>query len=414
MPNSYSKSTQSGGEIPNLRRVDFSGAKAYDQVFPDMTYTKERWTDSVSGARNPNWRSQVARGVGATTAMSGNRKTIKAASSVALFHRGNVNSPPTELGRRSQFIVGCISANPWTIPGTPTISHTATANQAAGTWYSKAADKISPFKAQIFAGESREARNMMADRSKKILGMIPGFQAGVKRRWYGKGTKRSRLKMLADSWLELQYGWLPLASDIEDANYVLNNPVPLTKYVKGEGFNEVKSTILEATGTTGDWAFRHRVIETQSCYVKFYGVVQAREDPSGSKLKDFGLSTREFLPTAWELLPWSFLIDYFTNVGQIVNAASYATIRKNWLSQCIRKTRSYKSNTSDFTLNVNYPAEELKSAIPDNFEAESSSVQRIPIGDVPFPTLAFSIPNKKQFINMAALAISRRLRLFHI
>jgi len=39
----------------------------------------------------------------------------------------------------------------------------------------------------------------------------------------------------------------------------------------------------------------------------------------------FGFQPSEFLPTAWELLPWSFLADYFSNIGDCLTAWSTVT-----------------------------------------------------------------------------------------
>jgi hypothetical protein len=46
-----------------------------------------------------------------------------------------------------------------------------------------------------------------------------------------------------------------------------------------------------------------------------------------SVARTLGILPERFLPTVWELIPYSFVVDYFVNVGDIV--ASYAFQRNN-------------------------------------------------------------------------------------
>jgi hypothetical protein len=50
----------------------------------------------------------------------------------------------------------------------------------------------------------------------------------------------------------------------------------------------------------------------------------------------FGFTPSEFIPTAWELLPWSFLIDYFTNIGDILSSAVTQTAPVNFVNKTVR------------------------------------------------------------------------------
>lgn len=52
-----------------------------------------------------------------------------------------------------------------------------------------------------------------------------------------------------------------------------------------------------------------------------------------------GLTIQEFVPTVWELIPYSFVVDYFTNIGDVVNYAYSANL--NW----VYKSASFRQLT---------------------------------------------------------------------
>lgn len=58
--------------------------------------------------------------------------------------------------------------------------------------------------------------------------------------------------------------------------------------------------------------------------------------------RQFGFTLSDIAPTAWELIPWSFLIDYFTNVGSIIDAASFPKADIAWSAYCIKRSNERK------------------------------------------------------------------------
>jgi hypothetical protein len=58
----------------------------------------------------------------------------------------------------------------------------------------------------------------------------------------------------------------------------------------------------------------------------------------------FGFNPSEFVPTAWELIPYSFLADYFTNIGDILDSWAYGRGNLSWSN----RTQIQETNNSYF------------------------------------------------------------------
>jgi len=116
-------------------------------------------------------------------------------------------------------------------------------------------------------------------------------------------------------WLEYQYGWLPLMGDIYDAHQLLQ-----------KGFRE-KAQIASSIRVLQDEYHLRRdysnflgfdEVTSNATYVAkvFYKV----DDTQLSRLGQMGLVNPASV--AWELVPFSFVVDWFLPVGQYIEAMS--------------------------------------------------------------------------------------------
>jgi hypothetical protein len=285
------------------------------------------------------------------------------------------------------------------------------ANEAASAWYRNVRNAMSSFKGSVFAGEAREARRMMWTRATQMLSRVGPYQSRQQRAWRGRGSKRAKAKALSDNYLELQFGWLPLANDIKSAHNTLHNPTPQYKRVSAGARHRAVVSSATSDATIGVCVQEYQERQVTQYEVKYYGEIRARRDPTGSKLLDFGLGVREFAPTAWEILPWSFLVDYFTNVGDIITAKSYASIHPTWAGKTVRSMREI-TRTSNGHPAPSLAWSRVNVAIASLSRGTAWSVTRAPVIVVEVPSLSWQLPGWKQALNMTALAVSRRLRLF--
>jgi hypothetical protein len=221
--------------------------------------------------------------------------------------------------------------------------------------------------------------------------------------------------MVADTWLEYVFGWEPLVNDINDGARALANykykDLKRPKYLKAVATVE-DSEILDCNEANvgacqfhGEW---HQVKSFKTIYRGVYAATSTFPLPIMAP-KLFGFNLREFVPTVWELLPYSFLIDYFTNIGDILNAWSYQRFGLAWSNRTqIRKidwklsiTPNYKS--SFFTYEPWQP-------IGVSFTAPHCHMRRKEISRGSYegnfvPDIQFEIPGfkSKKWLNIAAL-----------
>lgn len=410
MPELYARVENKTHRNKNPTDTNLVGVGAHGGLEGVPGYTPILYQDRLDGKKNPYHRTQIIRGENACTDMSANSVVFE---SLEYGYHSVIGY--TTQQRLPQYEAKSVKDGLSNVPSSVITTHVAfytgnAVSHAAGDWYARVRNAMSGFKGSVFAAESREAKRMMCVRANKMLSMIGPFQRRLRKSWVKSRTKRGKLKTLANSWLELQFGWLPLASDIEDLYKALHNPRPMYKRVVAYGNDGYSEPIQYGVAGSGYTSTQMLTWNDYWCQVKYQGLVRVRDSPSGSRLLDFGLGVREFLPTVWEVIPWSFAIDYFTNVSEIVNAISYRSVYVPWVNQTTTMTRTWnRTGRCRVTGNLFY-AQTLQD-IPMNLRVTRKRVLRYAQVEVPMPTLTFQLPKLKQFVNLAALAVSKRLRL---
>lgn len=153
------------------------------------------------------------------------------------------------------------------------------------------------------------------------LGIQPPRRAGrAGRRRYPK--PKSVRENAQSYWLELQMGWKPVLSDLDNAakaiaDYVVKTPPNLCKVTGRGGVEWVQRTPI-AGGTQfypGSTHDKH----SGECQLVLYYTFSDRTIASAKK---FGLTT--VLPTIWELVPLSWVVDYVIGIGDFLeNLTAY-------------------------------------------------------------------------------------------
>jgi hypothetical protein len=130
-----------------------------------------------------------------------------------------------------------------------------------------------------------------------------------------------------------------------------------------------------------------------------------------------GFDWSNFVPTLWEILPWSFAIDYFTNIGDVLSAWSFPLSAITWAQSTLR-------NSHEFTVDGYGPTgHQQEDTIAYAYKLVQLSLDRAKGGLTyvrresvdPFsmlPVLQVRLPGlgSLKWLNLAALA-SQRARL---
>lgn len=179
----------------------------------------------------------------------------------------------------------------------------------------------SDFNLGVFLGESHQALQMITNSASRIFtglkylkrGNIVGAAHALgapppKGHFTPKGVRTD----LANAWLELQYGWLPLVGDAKAAAEFLAKQLefPLVRTYKVRKRKAGRLVPL----TSSFLAFGGRR-ETQ-------GQIIARVSEANVAQLSGLLDPAS---VAWELLPWSFVADWFLPIGDYLAARSFVS-----------------------------------------------------------------------------------------
>jgi len=198
---------------------------------------------------------------------------------------------------------------------------------------------------------------------------------------------------LRDAWLQGRYGWRVLVFDILEANKVINSLD-----------EEIRERNKDRTGTNMDWVTE--VVTNNSFGSADESVVVRIDHELGVR----GSIIADFIPpkfqtnvavTAWELVPYSFVVDWFFSVGTALNAMSFLVLNHNY--------------TASWGYHYNHTRTYTKTVVPkagwwhnsDGYNVEEVSVKYRHPTTVPFlPQMNVNL-NEFKIVDLLALIAQR-------
>lgn len=169
-----------------------------------------------------------------------------------------------------------------------------------------------------------EAKMTASLLAKQSIALIRAYTAARRGNWrevfsqilISEHRFRAPARDLGGRWLELQYGWLPLMSDLKAAYDLLTQtklpafmPLRVTRTVGGTHNYKVRN--VESAGDT--WSYSDRLSVN-------YRIWYFISDPRLAWASSLGLLNP--LEIYWEKTPWSFVVDWFLPVGNLIEAMS--------------------------------------------------------------------------------------------
>jgi hypothetical protein len=299
--------------------------------------------DSMIGQDNPGWRRRIAAGGAPFGAMTGYR--TESYHTHAWFRHVDlpiqfVNGQWVQNYSYSYVAQGRFSMQAISSP----VEVARIVNSAKAKYVQHAANLRRSVQGGVVLGELKETIHMIMDTTHLLGRGLTGYFSALKKgkRSLRNASKQTKLNFLRQQYLQYTYGWAPLTSDIKSgaeavARLRLSRPErsQVRSHVVGDQFiSESPSSFTIGNKNVG---CNVRIRDITDCHI--YGAYDTSVPESNAPLTLFGLSWRDFVPTVWELIPYSFLVDYFTNIGTMITAMSYANTGLIYSGMTTKNTR---------------------------------------------------------------------------
>lgn len=306
-----------------------------------LTYEKG-WQNLVTtGDHSGYWKDLILRGLDATTQLTAQKMTFF--SRPMYVNWGNFGGGRTEI------------TGHWHLYGQADIGletpldylYDEAQSRAEMEFVKQVRAARTKWEAGEFLGEIAQTARFLAHPLKSLQGAT--INAGRKisdiaAKLAAYDKKSDLLQRATDSYLAYQFGVKPLISDIHGAKKALDAAARghqsyEVKRLIGTGKAEQGSSdvlgMSPVPGAHTNPAVFKNVSQSRIATVRILGGYSVGLDrsPEMGFLDQFGVAPDNWVPTAYELFPWSHVVDYFTNVGSVLDAFSLGSVKFNWLLQ---------------------------------------------------------------------------------
>jgi len=169
----------------------------------------------------------------------------------------------------------------------------------------------------------RQTQRMLAPPASSLLGGLQAMARDKAMRKYLTRSYHDLLKhgvsrKIAEKYLEYIYGFKPLMNDIYGIIAVMKERGNKTLLLSGEGTSVQQCQPVAAPyNGVNTWSELVEITEEATVHCKIWG----RIDPDSAGLRTLNsLGLLNPISLTWELIPWSFVVDWFLPIGSVLQA----------------------------------------------------------------------------------------------
>lgn len=369
------------------------------------------------GGDVPNWKEKIKMRQSATTSMAasdcelrGDGPLLGAFTYKAKDPYGNIY-PPVELSFRGTR--AGLAGN----PSPPTGDYEDIAYNSALMEFVKNALKYQQsLQGLVLLGELRETIEFIKRPAKALRNQFDLLHGSAMSRAKRRKRGENLRKALAESWLEWSFAAQPLVNDIHGGARALARLTtyhPPSQIIVGQGGADIAEPSVKREDLVAGVKVTTVRRDSRQAVVKFTGLATLSFPGYRPVQGQLGVTFRDIVPAAWELLPYSFLIDYFTNVQEIVNGACFGSDSIVWLRKSTLNASTRELIGFDLELANKDNHELINNTMPS---VSGTTIRRVLKGRTDetgmtqwIPKLEFDLPFgfNKRTLNIAALAEMR-------
>jgi len=395
-------------EVHNYPKGNVVGVHSFTQSHNDFVITSD------NGGPVQDWKTKVSLGdyAGSSLFWDGTTMSAEPYYVTESFPAKIPASPALETVHSMCRGIPYNSVGAIGNPGAPS---TSIANTSALTSLTKRlSSELTSFQGGVFVGEIKETIHL-------IRHPLDGLRRGLSKHLdlVAKRGKRIRKlsnmkSMIAETWLETSFGVKPLLADIDDAAKVLADFVTdpksrefKTLTAKGSHQTARDAELLNCAGVLYSAFINAHALRTRSSTVKYLTCIGVSPSVRPFALQKIGVNFANFVPTLWELIPYSFVVDYFTNVGDIINGLANLTANVLWTIKWTIVEDVFEVNNFYLTPTANEPFVGTRFFKSGKIRVAGRNILREKYSGSLIPDFRWEIPGESslKWANLTALGV---------
>lgn len=325
--------------------LTYFGLTKYDVVYKDIWSNQVTLGDNVVG-----WKDRMKAGLSVITTIDGTRGSVSSGLGIGSMSEPGAGYFVTFNGWAYEGVNRIPAAIDKT--GLNTLAVDSTSAELATVNFAKSyRSRTRSWQSGVFAGEIFQAARLLTNPVRSLRDSALRLSSEVKRSTKAalKGRKLVRgapvnLKVreaISNTYLEWFYGVQPTIRDCIDAGKAFR------QMASGRTFDTVR--IYGDSSDSSSSSSQGQFFPGGSPYVPYpkyawdqsivyrsttkYAGGWKNENPRGEMPlpQVFGFDVLDVIPTTWELIPFSFLWDYFINVGDVLDAWQMRLVNFSWI-----------------------------------------------------------------------------------